>query len=185
MASLKTQICSFLLQMFKVVDPKRAIPREEMAPFFANQVPQFLEGEVPAEAKVLLSNIDWDHHTVDDLRHYFDTFGAVVQVEILGHPRGDGFVAFDGKTAAQRCLAATEHKVNGKKLDVAKVTLCFLVLVASTQINKQWTDSKQNPLNCTIHEQYEFYVEKLYHFRRKRKRFRPSRTKRRGMSRRR
>lgn len=103
----------------KVVDPKRAIPREQMSPLLPNQPPPFLEGEPEPGCKLSLSGIHWDYHTVDGLRHYFDSFGIVEQVEILGNPRGLGFVVFEEKAAADKCLAHGKiHVINGRKCEV-------------------------------------------------------------------
>lgn len=104
----------------KVVDPKRAIPREEMSPFFASNPPHFLETEPDPSRKVDLTGVHWDFHTVDTLRDYFGKFGPVCQVEILGHPRGFGFVVFEEKGAVERCLAVKQHVINGRKCEVAK-----------------------------------------------------------------
>lgn len=103
----------------KVVDPKRAIPREQMSPLLPNHPPPFLEGEPEPGCKLSLSGIHWDYHTVDGLRGYFDTFGVVEQVEILGNPRGLGFVVFEDKAAADRCLSHGRfHQINGRKCEV-------------------------------------------------------------------
>ncbi|MCP9265353.1 hypothetical protein DINM_020628 [Dirofilaria immitis] len=76
----------------KVVDPKRAIPR-----------------------------IHWAWHTVDDLRQYFDNFGTVEQVEILGNPRGLGFVVFENKSSADKCLEHGKiHIINGQKCEITR-----------------------------------------------------------------
>ncbi|VDM49145.1 unnamed protein product [Toxocara canis] len=105
----------------KVVDPKRAIPREQMSPLLPNHPPPFLEGEPDPGCKLSLSGIHWDYHTVDGLRHYFDKFGVVEQVEILGNPRGLGFVVFEEKTAADRCLTHGKvHVINGRKCEVTQ-----------------------------------------------------------------
>ena len=42
----------------KVVDPKRAIPREQMLPMTANNPPYFLEVEPQQDCKIVLSGID-------------------------------------------------------------------------------------------------------------------------------
>ena len=65
------------------------------------------------------SGINWDYHTVDALRQYFEKFGEVEQVEIVGHPRGYGFIAFEERGSAERCLkAGSHHAINGKKVEV-------------------------------------------------------------------
>uniref|UniRef100_A0AC34QBU1 RRM domain-containing protein n=1 Tax=Panagrolaimus sp. JU765 TaxID=591449 RepID=A0AC34QBU1_9BILA len=103
----------------KVVDPKRAIPREQMLPMTANNPPYFLEVEPQQDCKIVLSGIHWDFHTVDGLRQHFEQFGSVEQVEILGHPRGFGFVVFEDKEAVARCKTfGKSHTVNGKKVEI-------------------------------------------------------------------
>jgi len=103
----------------KVVDPKRAIPREHMLPLTPNNPPHFLENEPAVGCKLTLSGIHWDFHTVDGFRQYFEKFGEVEQVEIVGHPRGYGFIVFEDKASVERCLqAGRHHAVNGKKVEV-------------------------------------------------------------------
>uniref|UniRef100_A0A914CH53 RRM domain-containing protein n=1 Tax=Acrobeloides nanus TaxID=290746 RepID=A0A914CH53_9BILA len=102
----------------KVVDPKRAIPREQMLPL-SNNPPYFLEVEPQSECKILLNGIHWDFHTVDSLRQYFEKYGSIEQVEILGHPRGYGFIVFEDKISVQTCLnSGKSHVVNGKKVEI-------------------------------------------------------------------
>uniref|UniRef100_A0A1I7SSP5 RNA-binding protein n=2 Tax=Bursaphelenchus xylophilus TaxID=6326 RepID=A0A1I7SSP5_BURXY len=103
----------------KVVDPKRAIPREHMLPLTPNNPPHFLEAEPPAGCKITLTGIHWDYHTVDGLRQHFEKFGNVEQVEIVGHPRGFGFVVFEDKVSADKCLqSGKSHLVNGRRVEV-------------------------------------------------------------------
>uniref|UniRef100_A0A183DF36 RRM domain-containing protein n=1 Tax=Gongylonema pulchrum TaxID=637853 RepID=A0A183DF36_9BILA len=111
---------------FQVVDPKRAIPREQMSPLLPNHPPSFLEIEPDPGCKLSLSGIHWAWHTVDDLRQYFDSFGVVEQIEILGNPRGLGFVVFENKAAADKCLEHGKiHVINGQKCEV---TASFLLI---------------------------------------------------------
>uniref|UniRef100_A0A915M567 RRM domain-containing protein n=2 Tax=Meloidogyne javanica TaxID=6303 RepID=A0A915M567_MELJA len=77
----------------QIVDPKRAIPREQMLQA-ALCPPTFLDSEPDLECKLMLSGILWDFHTVDDLRLYFERFGELEQVEILGYPKGCGFIEY-------------------------------------------------------------------------------------------
>ncbi|VDK66688.1 unnamed protein product [Onchocerca ochengi] len=105
----------------KVVDPKRAIPREQMSPLLPNHPPSFLEIEPDPGCKLSLSGIHWAWHTVDDLRQYFDNFGTVEQVEILGNPRGLGFVVFENKSSADKCLEHGKiHVINGQKCEITR-----------------------------------------------------------------
>lgn len=69
--------------------------------------------------KAFISGIHWAWHTVDDLRQYFDNFGTVEQVEILGNPRGLGFVVFESKSSADKCLEHGKiHVINGQKCEI-------------------------------------------------------------------
>ena len=88
----------------KIVDAKRAIPREQMLTMSADNPPDFLDEEALPELKISLTGIHWDFHTVDDLRQYFEKFGEVEQVEILGQPRGCGFVAFEERHSVEKML---------------------------------------------------------------------------------
>uniref|UniRef100_A0A0N5C916 RNA-binding domain-containing protein n=1 Tax=Strongyloides papillosus TaxID=174720 RepID=A0A0N5C916_STREA len=105
----------------KVVDPKRAIPREQMLPLTSTNPPHFLECAPSTGCKITISGIHWDFHTVDGIRTYFDRFGAVEQVEILGNPRGMGFVVFEEKESADKALEyEDEHIINGKRVEIKR-----------------------------------------------------------------
>lgn len=84
--------------------------------------------------KIFFLGIHWDFHTVDDLRQYFIKYGEVEQVEIVGQPRGYGFVVFQDKSSADKCLADNQiHIINGQKIDV-KVIFYFLNLIMNILI---------------------------------------------------
>ncbi|EJW79684.1 hypothetical protein WUBG_09409 [Wuchereria bancrofti] len=71
--------------------------------------------------QIFVSGIHWAWHTVDDLRQYFDNFGTVEQVEILGNPRGLGFVVFENKSSADKCLEHGKiHIINGQKCEITR-----------------------------------------------------------------
>lgn len=77
-----------------------------------------LESALP----ITISGIHWDFHTCDGLRRYFESFGPVEQVEILGSPRGAGFIVFEDKESVRRCKAqGNEHLVDGKSLHIQTV----------------------------------------------------------------
>uniref|UniRef100_A0A183CK66 RRM domain-containing protein n=1 Tax=Globodera pallida TaxID=36090 RepID=A0A183CK66_GLOPA len=99
----------------KVVDPKRAIPREQMLQA-TNCPPAFLDVLPPSDCKLCLSGIA--NHTVDILRHYFERFGELEQVEIVGHS-GHGFIVFEKRACVDKCLAHGKyHVINGRKVEV-------------------------------------------------------------------
>lgn len=105
----------------KTVDSKRAIPREQMSSMIP---PPFFETDPAPGCKLLLSGITGGVHSVDSLRVYFETFGTLDQVEILGQPRGLGFVIYEDKESADRCLShnSGRHIVNERKIEVRVFT---------------------------------------------------------------
>ena len=149
----------------KVVDPKRAIPREQMLPMTATNPPYFLESEPQQECKIVLSgkglpslkinvvkysysfrhSLGLSHglliqkpilkikklfFKVDGLRQHFENFGSVEQVEILGHPRGFGFIVFEDKDGVSKCKSHGRlHSINGKKVEVRTVRQNFTLLL--------------------------------------------------------
>lgn len=106
--------CLSAIDRFQV-DSKRAIPREQMAPMMP---PPFFECDPAPGCKLLLSGIHWDFHTVEALRLYFEKFGSLDQIE--GNPRGVGFVIYEDKDSADKCLAHNggRHIVNDRKVEV-------------------------------------------------------------------
>lgn len=80
--------------------------------------------------RILILGIHWAWHTVDDLRQYFDNFGTVEQVEILGNPRGLGFVVFESKSSADKCLEHGKiHIINGQKCEVTVSLMSILLFI--------------------------------------------------------
>ncbi|CAI4233202.1 unnamed protein product [Auanema sp. JU1783] len=101
----------------KAVDSKRAIPREQMTPNFP---PSFFNCEPLPGCKLMLSGVHWDYHSVETLRRYFESFGALEQIEVLGNPRGLGFVIFENRNGADKCLSHNNgrHMINERRVDV-------------------------------------------------------------------
>ncbi|GMT35267.1 hypothetical protein PFISCL1PPCAC_26564, partial [Pristionchus fissidentatus] len=101
----------------KVVDSKRAIPREQMMSLMQSP---FVDYDIPYGCKLTITGIHCDFHTVETLRLYFEKFGTLDQVEILGKPRGVGFVVFERREDADKCLAfkGGRHVINEKRIDV-------------------------------------------------------------------
>lgn len=73
----------------RVVEPKRAVPRQDIN-----------RPEAGASVKKLFVGALKDEHNEDDLREYFSEFGAVTSVHIVmdkdtGKKRGFAFVEYD------------------------------------------------------------------------------------------
>lgn len=101
----------------KTVDSKRAISREQMS---STLPASFFDSDAAPGCKLTFSGILDGVHSVSSLRAYFETFGVLDQVEISGTPRDHGFVTFESKETADRCLAHNNgcHVINDQKVHV-------------------------------------------------------------------
>ncbi|KAF2728131.1 hypothetical protein EJ04DRAFT_110408 [Polyplosphaeria fusca] len=91
----------------KIIDPKRAIPREEQ-----ERTSKIFVGGVSQEA------------TEEDFKNFFKQFGRVVDATLMmdkdtNRPRGFGFVTFDGDTAVEATLAGP-LQILGKPIEVKR-----------------------------------------------------------------
>jgi RNA-binding protein Musashi len=91
----------------KIIDPKRAIPRDEQ-----ERTSKIFVGGVSQEA------------TEQDFKEYFMQFGRVVDATLMmdkdtGRPRGFGFVTFDSEAAVDACLNVP-LEILGKPIEVKK-----------------------------------------------------------------
>ncbi|RQM05577.1 hypothetical protein DH86_00001615 [Scytalidium sp. 3C] len=91
----------------KIIDPKRAIPRDEQ-----ERTSKIFVGGVSQEA------------TEQDFKEYFMQFGRVVDATLMmdkdtGRPRGFGFVTFDSEAAVEACLNIP-LEILGKPIEVKK-----------------------------------------------------------------
>ncbi|PSS27525.1 hypothetical protein M430DRAFT_14795 [Amorphotheca resinae ATCC 22711] len=91
----------------KIIDPKRAIPRDEQ-----ERTSKIFVGGVSQEA------------TEQDFKEYFMQFGRVVDATLMmdkdtGRPRGFGFVTFDSEAAVDACLEIP-LEIHGKPIEVKK-----------------------------------------------------------------
>ncbi|KAK7698195.1 hypothetical protein SLS64_012765 [Diaporthe eres] len=91
----------------KIIDPKRAIPRDEQ-----EKTSKIFVGGVSQET------------TDAEFKDYFAQFGRVVDATLMmdkdtGRPRGFGFVTFESEAGVDACLA-TELEIHGKPIEVKK-----------------------------------------------------------------
>ncbi|EXJ82680.1 hypothetical protein A1O3_06494 [Capronia epimyces CBS 606.96] len=92
----------------KIIDPKRAIPRDEQE----------------KTAKIFVGGVSQDA-TEEDFESFFAQFGRVIDATLMmdkdtGRPRGFGFVTFDSDTAVERCLEYHPLEILGKPIEVKR-----------------------------------------------------------------
>ncbi|XP_032515987.2 heterogeneous nuclear ribonucleoprotein A1-like [Danaus plexippus] len=98
----------------RIVEPKRAVPREEIKRPDASATVK----------KLFIGGIKQDIEE-EDLREYFSKFGEIISVSLVtekdtGKKRGFGFIEFDDYDPVDRICLQPSHKVKGRRLDVKK-----------------------------------------------------------------
>ncbi|KAJ0296472.1 hypothetical protein COL5a_009076 [Colletotrichum fioriniae] len=91
----------------KIIDPKRAIPRDEQE----------------KTSKIFVGGVSQDT-TDQEFKDYFAQFGRVVDATLMmdkdtGRPRGFGFVTFESEAGVDACLS-TSLEIHGKPIEVKK-----------------------------------------------------------------
>ncbi|OAG40536.1 hypothetical protein AYO21_05237 [Fonsecaea monophora] len=92
----------------KIIDPKRAIPRDEQE----------------KTAKIFVGGVSQDA-TEEDFESFFAQFGRVIDATLMmdkdtGRPRGFGFVTFDSDAAVEKCLQYHPLEILGKPIEVKR-----------------------------------------------------------------
>ena len=92
----------------KIIDPKRAIPREEQ----------------DKTAKIFVGGVGSDV-TENDFKEFFDQFGTVIDAQLMidkdtGRPRGFGFVTFDSDQAVERIVTSKFLILKNKPIEVKR-----------------------------------------------------------------
>ncbi|KAK8139109.1 hypothetical protein PG984_002489 [Apiospora sp. TS-2023a] len=91
----------------KIIDPKRAIPRDEQE----------------KTSKIFVGGVSQDT-TESEFKDYFAQFGRVVDATLMmdkdtGRPRGFGFVTFESEAGVDNCLSVP-LEIHGKPIEVKK-----------------------------------------------------------------
>ncbi|CCJ29521.1 unnamed protein product [Pneumocystis jirovecii] len=94
----------------KIIDPKRAIPREEQE----------------KTAKMFVGGVSQDC-TEDEFREFFSAFGRVIDATLMidkdtGRPRGFGFVTFESDAAVENAMSQPYLAIHDKQIEVKRAT---------------------------------------------------------------
>lgn len=106
----------------KIIDPKRAIPREEQ----------------DKTAKIFVGGVGMDV-TEDDFKNFFEQYGTVIDAQLMidkdtGRPRGFGFVTFDDHAAVDKIVAEKFLDLKGKSIEVKR---------AEPRLSRDWQARNQ------------------------------------------
>ncbi|CAG8523436.1 3704_t:CDS:2 [Acaulospora colombiana] len=92
----------------KIIDPKRAIPREEQ-----EKTEKIFVGGIAPEV------------TEEEFKEYFSQFGHVIDATLMvdrdsGRPRGFGFITFDSSEPVEKAMSRTDLEINNKQIEVKR-----------------------------------------------------------------
>ncbi|CAG8780620.1 21126_t:CDS:2, partial [Racocetra persica] len=92
----------------KIIDPKRAIPREEQ-----EKTEKIFVGGIAPEV------------TEEEFKEYFSQFGHVIDATLMvdrdtGRPRGFGFITFDSSEPVEKAMNRQDLEIRNKQIEVKR-----------------------------------------------------------------
>ncbi|KAF0553303.1 subunit of cleavage factor i [Gigaspora margarita] len=92
----------------KIIDPKRAIPREEQ-----EKTEKIFVGGIAPEV------------TEEEFKDYFSQFGHVIDATLMvdrdtGRPRGFGFITFDSSEPVEKAMNRQDLEIRNKQIEVKR-----------------------------------------------------------------
>ncbi|VDN02258.1 unnamed protein product [Thelazia callipaeda] len=117
----------------KTVDPKRAVPRDQSS-----------RSEANVSSKRLYVSGVREEHTEQMFEDYFNQFGKVLKVEIIGDkntgkPRGFAFISFDDYDPVDKCVLQKSHHIHNYRCDVKKA-LSKEEMTKAQQLDRERTE---------------------------------------------
>ncbi|KAK4776556.1 hypothetical protein SAY86_005244 [Trapa natans] len=109
----------------RMVEAKRAVPRDDQNSLGRNSSPSIHSSPTPGRTKKIFVGGLASTVTEGDFKKYFEQFGTVNDVVVMydhntQRPRGFGFITYDSEESVDKVLLKTFHELNGKMVEVKR-----------------------------------------------------------------
>ncbi|KAK4762265.1 hypothetical protein SAY87_030149 [Trapa incisa] len=109
----------------RMVEAKRAVPRDDQNSLVRNSSPSFHGSPGSGRTKKIFVGGLASSVTESDFKKYFEQFGTVNDMVVMydpntKRPRGFGFITYDSEETVDKVLLNTFHELNGKLVEVKR-----------------------------------------------------------------